>query len=117
MKNRTRIGLALVTLAVFAGILFVAWNRERPAPRSAVPAVVVHEEDGLRFTYHVPTATEGLFDLKSDPRMLKNLGPERPADVKRLRAALTKKLEVESLEELQHAHRDLIDRLHALGYF
>lgn len=117
MTHRTRIALAALVLFVVAAILGVCIHRDAGQERPAeIPPVLQHESGGLRFTYHVPTGMEGLFDLAADPRMLKNLGRERPADLQRLREELERKIGVKSLEELRGAHRDLIERLRALGY-
>ena len=80
----------------------------RTARRQGLPVV---------FTYHTPTGTEGLFDRAADPKLVRNLAAERPADLERLRNEMLEKLDVETLEELRHPQQELIDRLHGLGYF
>jgi hypothetical protein len=118
MTHRTRIALAALVLVIVAAVLGVCVHRDTAhEPPAEMPAVLQHDSGGLRFTYHVPTGIEGLFDLAADPKMLKNLGPERPADLERLREEMKRKIGVESLEELRRAHRDLIERLRGLGYF
>lgn len=118
MTHRTRITLAALVLVAVAVVLGVCIHRDTAQePPAEMPAVLLHDSGGLRFSYHVPTGIESLFDMAADPKMLKNLGPERPADLARLREELKKKIGVESLEELRRAHKELIDRLHGLGYF
>lgn len=118
MTHRTRIALAALVLLVLGTVLGVCFHHDTAQePPAEMPAVLQHDSGGLRFTYHVPTGIESLFDLAADPKMLKNLGPERPADLERMREEMRQKIGVESLEELRRAHRDLIERLRGLGYF
>ena len=74
------------------------------------------DEGSLRYTYHLVSGTEALFDIERDPRCLVNLARERPEEVRRLSRALADQLEVGSLEELRDLHQETIDRLRALGY-
>lgn len=116
---RTVTAVALIAAIAAAAILIPRSDPARVPGNVAatVPPVVHHEEDGLVLSYHVMTGTFGLFDAKSDPAKLKNLAKSRPADVERLRAALTKKLGLKDLEELRHATAEHLKRLHELGYF
>jgi hypothetical protein len=118
VRHRTRVAIAAVLLGLFAAGLTMCIRRDTgPEPAAQVPAILHFDDGGLRFTYHVPTGSEGLFDVAADPKMLRNLAPERPDDTARLREELRRKLGVESLSDLRRARQDLIDRLHALGYF
>ena len=112
MTARTRSTLVAVVLAAFVAMLAVC----RAAP-GEMPSVYRYESGGLVFTYHTPTNTESLFDTAADPRMLRNLARERPADLVRLRDEFLKKNGIESVEELRHPQQDLIDRLRHNGYF
>jgi len=108
----------VLVLGIFGAVLTVCIHHDTgPEPAAEVPAILHYDSGGLRFTYHVPTGSEGLFDLAADPKMLTNLAPARPADAARLREELRRKIGVESLDDLRRARRDLIDRLHGLGYF
>ena len=118
MTHRVRTALAAVLLFVVGAVVTVCIHRDTgPEPTAQMPAILNHDSGGLRFTYHVPTGAEGLFDLAADPKMLTNLAPARPADAARLREELRKRIGVESLEDLRRAQRELIERLHGLGYF
>ena len=118
MTQKTRIILAVLALLVFGAVLAVCVRREPP---TEMPSELRIDRGGLRFTYHVPTGHEALFDVASDPKMLKNLAAERPDDARRLRAELEEnvrsKAGVKSLEELRAAQREVIERLRRLGYF
>jgi len=122
MTHRARLAFAAVALFVFGLIVTsVCFHRDAAHEPSSIPPVLHYDEGGLRFTYHVVSADEGLFDLANDPKMLKNLRGERPEDFRRLREELIKRLKkttgVESLEEVRHARQDAIDRMRTLGYF
>ena len=118
MTQRARIAVATLLLCLFGALLAVCVHRDAgPAPPAQMPAILRHDSGGLRFTYHVPTGSEGLFDIATDPKMLTNLAAARREDTARLREELRKSLGVESLADLRRAQQDLIDRLHGLGYF
>ncbi len=89
-------------------------------PDSRVPPVLRIEDNGLRYTFHLPSGLEGLFDLDEDPRCLKNLARERPGDAMRLREQLTRRLRdemgVERLEDLRATFREREEQLRSLGY-
>jgi hypothetical protein len=118
MTQKTRIVLAVLALVAFGVVLGFCTRREAP---TEMPTELRIEKDGLRYTYHVPTGHEALFDLSADPKMLKNLAAERPDDARRLRAQLEESVRrtagVKSLEDLRAAQREVIDRLRRLGYF
>lgn len=118
MTHRARVAVAAILLFLFGAVLAVCVHHDTgPEPAAQLPAILRHDSGGLRFTYHVPTGSEGLFDIAADPKMLTNLAASRPADAARLREELRKSLGVESLADLRRAQQDLIDRLHGLGYF
>jgi len=119
---------ALSLSAVFAvgvlGLLAIGLGDE-PATESGdpraeaadpVPSVLRIEERGLRYTYHVISGSEALFDLRADPGSLRNLLPTRAAEAARLRRALERQLGVSSLEQLRESRRHRIEELKALGY-
>jgi hypothetical protein len=114
-------GLLAVVLAG-GGLCVLPTCGDRPASTAAsrgpstVPSILRIEENGLRYTYHVVSGTEALFDTHADPRALKNLAPDRPEDARRLRARLEEQLEVESLEDLRATQRETIRELESLGY-
>ena len=113
MTNGARVAIGIALIAAFAAVA-VLLPRAEPSER---PDVYKLEKDGLRFTYHVISGTRGLFDLANDPKCLRNLAPERPADAQRLEDALERKLGVRDLAETREASRDAIERWHQLGYF
>lgn len=117
MTNATRTVTAVVLIAAIAAAAILIPRSDRAPVPGTIPPVVHHEEDGLVLSYHVMTGTFGLFDARNDPAKLKNLAKSRPADVERLRAALTKKLGLKDLEELRRATAEHLKRLHELGYF
>ncbi len=122
MSHRTRLALAAVVVAAVVLVVALAVCHrdtaiEPHATRLTSPAVVRYDAGGLRYTYHIPTGREFLFDLAADPRMLRNLADERPDDVRRMREELQRRIGVSSLDELRSAHRDTIERLEKLGYF
>ena len=111
--RRVAAAVVLAVLAVFIGVVAM-----RAAPKQAEgnPGVVHYDQGSLRYTYHLVSGTEGLFDLDADPRGLENLVTHRPDDARRLRQLLQVELGVGSLEELRAPYRDTIERLRALGY-
>ncbi len=88
----------------------------RTEPLPAVPTVLTYQSDGLRYTFHVVTGGEALFDVVADPGYLENLVPTRTHDARRLRRLLEIDLGVDSLDDLREAHRGKIEELEALGY-
>jgi hypothetical protein len=117
VTNAARTAIAVLLLAAIGAAVFMIPRGDAPRSAGTVPAVVEHEDGGLVLTFHVMTGTFGLFDAKADRAKLTNLAKSRPADVERLRAALTKKLGLKDLEELRHASREQLEWLHKLGYF
>lgn len=117
VTNTARTLTAVVLIAAIAAAAILIPRSDPASDPGRVPPVVHHEEGGLILSYHVMTGTVGLFDAKNDPAKLTNLAKSRPADVERLRAALTKKLGLKDLEELRHATKEHLESLHKLGYF
>lgn len=74
------------------------------------------EAHGYRYTYHIPTGGEGLFDRNSDPADLHNLLADRPAEAGRMRREIERRLHVRSLESLRARCADSVERLRTLGY-
>ncbi len=110
------LGLALAACALtdlFAGSTSSAGARTSVnSPSGAVTC----DEDGWRYSYHLPTGAEGLFDLRTDPCQLHDLLRERPDVARRLRRGLESRLHVESLEALRAEHAETTRRLRSLGY-
>ena len=122
MSHRARLAVAAVALAAFAVILAIWIHRDTGPdnPNDAPPPVLHLDDGGLRLTHHIPTGSEALYDLTADAAMLHNLAPRRPDDVRRLHEALEERVKqqlgVSGLDELRRRHRELMSRLHALGY-
>ena len=111
------LGLAALLMAFVAGGFALA-PPERPgsSAREKLPPILEETEDGLLFTYHVLTGTEGLFDLRTDPRCLRNLLGERPDDAAVLRRRLCVRVRVDDLSELSDPEDPQLIRLRNLGY-
>jgi len=106
----------LVILVLLAGIALPMLLRESAADDGRPKAVLSIEHDGFLYTYHVPTDTEGLFDLADDPRRLRNLAPGLREETLHLRTLLTRDLGIEDLEDLRVHFEDSIRTLESLGY-
>jgi hypothetical protein len=116
LRSRLRWALALCLIALAAGTVVVAAGCRDVAACDAPPSVVSLEADGFRYEYHVPTATEAIYDLRADPQRIRNVAEENAARARRMRRALETRLEVASLEELRGEYADTIRRLRSLGY-
>ena len=115
--------LAGAAVALFGGALVFLLQPEEPAATipaptasSASPSVLHYDQDGYRFTYHVLSSDEGLFDLQKDPKLLRNLARAQPDQTRKLRKALEQRLGVEKLEDLRERFNENIERLKGLGY-
>lgn len=116
--------IGLVVLVLFAGLIGWVATRGGPSRTSPetgeIPAVLDIEDNGMRYTIHLPTGQEGLFDLGEDPRCLKNLAQKDPVTTRRLRMRLEERLRldtgVKDIEELRATYRERIEQLRALGY-
>ena len=115
-RRRTWIAGALLVLAV-GWIAFAVARRGtvESVPTGAPPAILEIEREGLRWTYHLPSGTEALFDLAKDPRCLDNLAQERRPDCERLRREVEER-EGAEIEALREHYRAQIDRMRSLGY-
>jgi hypothetical protein len=123
MEGFGRFGLrghatALAAAAAFAvgglAASVSAESRGDPAPTAA--PVVTYDAAGYRYSYHVVTGDESLFDLHADPHELHDLSRSRPAFTRELRRALEAKLHVDALDALRGAESDRIRTLRSLGY-
>ena len=88
----------------------------RSEPGASVPSLLTLESDGLRYTYHVVSGSEALFEVRHDPELLRNLLSELTEDARRLRRRLEKNLGVRSLDDLRESRCQEIEDLKALGY-
>jgi hypothetical protein len=94
--------LGLLVPALLAGGLWIA--RSRPEGRSGTEirtssAVLEIRSGDLKYTYHVVSGTEGLFDLSRDPGMLTNQVRASWREGLLLRRRLERSLGVASLSE------------------
>lgn len=110
--------LAGVALLLLLGVGVYAAVHPAPAvaPDEESPAVLRIEEDGWLYTYHVPTDTEGLFDVQNDPRCLKNLLDSHRTEAARLRRTLERRLGVRDLREMLDPNDPTVENLRGLGY-
>lgn len=112
-----RVGSVLILLAaVTLSIVACGPSPSRDGASADAAPVLSVERDGLLFTYHVLTNTEGLFDLQRDPRLLNNLAETRASDAERLRGVLCQELGVGDLAELCDPDDPERARLRSLGY-
>ncbi len=107
-------------LAAVGGAAF-ALNAKSGRSRSVADAekavgVVFTERDGFRYEYHAPSGLESLFDLRKDPKCLRNVAMANADLVRACRGELETSLGVKSLEELRAPYAETIRRLEALGY-
>lgn len=113
------VGLLIAGLAVLGG--FGYWlTIPTPPPADATtnpsPAILKFERDGFRYTYHVPTRFESLFELDKDPHCLNNLALEQPERTRAMRQQLEHDIGVVNLQDLERDFQEHIDKLRALGY-
>lgn len=110
------VGVAAL-LALAAGGYALGFGRSsHQARQRESPSLLKIQDRNLLFTYHVPTDTEGLFDLSKDPKCLHNLVNSRPADAARLRRALERRLGVRDLREMLNPNDRTVQTLRGLGY-
>lgn len=112
---RTTTWLATAVLAIAAAGAAFLVLRSRSERAETPPPVLAIERDGLRWTYHLPSGTEALFDTAADPRCLENLADRRPDDARRLREEVERREEA-PVERLREHYREQVARLRALGY-
>jgi hypothetical protein len=117
LTQKCRRSLVLVTLGL--AVCLVASGAAHSVTGAAAaeqPAtVLVHELDGYRFEYHVPTGTETLYAADAEAAFV-NVLSEHEDVAARCRTALESRLGVERLEVLRARYADTVRRLHALGY-
>ena len=123
MTSTSRIRWAV--LSIVAGIsafALGAFAATRPADAlqvtedSSVSPIVEEEQEGFRYSYHVPTGAECLVELGDRSRGVRNVIADHPDVAERLRNAARARLGVTSLESLRAGYADTIRRLEALGY-
>ena len=110
-------GLALAAFG--AASVFVVQRRASAKTSAAVvdaAPIQTLDENGWRFTVHLPTGSEALYDLQSDPRCRTNVMREHPDRADRMRGALLRRCGVQTMEELRAPHQELTDALRRLGY-
>jgi hypothetical protein len=117
VRHRTRLVAAAGLLAAFAAGLCVVSRHDVAEPPPALPTLLVKTDGNLRYTYHVPTGHEALYDVAADPKMLENLAAKRPDDLARLREEMRANIGVGTLEEIRIKQREVAARIRALGYF
>jgi hypothetical protein len=124
-SNRTRrwrVVAALALIAFAAGSAAeIAIARHASADAASpggfkVDGLLTRDGNGFRYTYHVPTGAEALFEIASDPNQLRDVLRTHRDEARRLRRQLETKLNVRDLDELRADYKDTIERLHALGY-
>lgn len=103
-------------LTVLVAVLAAGWSLSRPVAAEPVPPVVTLDEGNLRFTYHVLSGTESLFDVRVDPTCLDNLAPRMPETARVLREHLERDLGVADLAVLRDPGDEHYRNLHGLGY-
>jgi len=116
--RRTDAPARLLLAVVLSALPVIGCGERAPVEEQpdSSPAILKYDKDGLRYTYHVPTASESLFDLAADPRCLVNLAQQRPDVLERMRAELEAELGVESLDVMREDFSEHIERLRDLGY-
>jgi hypothetical protein len=109
--------VALAAAAALAVGALTAAVSVSPSPASADDgSVLSYEGAGHRYTYHLVTGDESLYDVAADPRELRDLSRCRPELTRELRRALEARLHVDSIESLRAGKSDTIRRLRSLGY-
>ena len=116
LKSRRSLAFLLVAAAGVGLAAAFHASRDDAAANTTVAEVLVHEADGLRYEYHVPTGRESLYDARQDPRGLVNVLRAHPDKAANCRRAIEKKLGVPSLDALRARYEENARRLHALGY-
>ena len=108
---------ALLVLVAAAGALaWFTWGRDPGVVRYATAGVEL-DLGGLRYAYYPLAKFEELYDLTTDPGCTRDLAPERPADVERMRGELEERLGLGDIHQLPGDHEKLREHLKGLGYF
>ena len=106
----------MLLVSACAVVLFTG-SEDSAASPTRLPALLEIEHDGLRYTYHLPTGQESLFDIEADPRARRNLARDYPSVAGRLRAMLAERHGVRDVGVLRNKHYgDDIQALNGLGY-
>ncbi|MHC4470656.1 MAG: hypothetical protein ACYS99_06790 [Planctomycetota bacterium] len=106
----------LLAVAAAAGVVIILMAPRTGHPPAPLPSVLEIQEDGLFYTYHVPTDSEALFDLHRDPQRLKNIIGSRGPDAAKLHRALERKLGIDDLRDLLDPADKTVEALRGLGY-
>jgi hypothetical protein len=110
-----RCSLALLLIAVLvAGLVMLVVPISLGSDK--LPPVLRMEQDGYVYTYHVLSGTEALFDLRLDPRLLKNLAPSMPDRAFEMRRRLSFRYRVADLADLRKKEDPTRRSLEAHGY-
>ncbi len=98
--RKLTVGGLLVAAAVAYGLTeFAPPSAGEQADAGLVPSGVYSLRRGdLLYTYHAPTDSEALFDLRTDPRCLHSLAGSRPEERDALHHALARELGVVNLQ-------------------
>jgi hypothetical protein len=104
-------GMLLVAAGWAATALWGTWRAD-----GSERGVISLDRDGFRYVFHPVTGDEALFDLRADPRQLRNLIRERWDQAHRMRRLLEQERGVESLDALRADEEETIRSLRALGY-
>ena len=108
---------AVAIAAVFAGALTaVAVDTGAAGETAQAPVVLRQDGEGFRYTYHVPTGAEALFEIAVDPHELHDVRRLHPDAARALRQTLERRIGVRSLGELRPSNGAAAERLHRLGY-
>jgi hypothetical protein len=106
----------LGTGAILVGGIAALAGPRRPASPAEPASVLSIQEDGLLYTYHIPTNTEALFDLGTDPKCRRNLVLSHPREAANFRRMLERKLGVKDLRDLLNPADPTIRTLRDYGY-
>jgi hypothetical protein len=108
--------MLLVTTFVVRDVMATDRSDEARVELDDSAAVLVLDHDGFRYTYHLISGTEGLFDISHDRATLINLNSDRPRMCRRFREMLEAREKVADLSDLRERYRNEIEGLRALGY-
>ncbi len=105
--------LALLTVVLVVGLMSPPSDADA---EPAVPPLVWIEDGGLRYEFHLPTGSEGLYHVADDPFCTSNVIDDRPDEAKRLRSRLSERYDVPDIESLREHYKATTDALRSLGY-
>jgi len=115
MSRRRFLIPVLLTLTLATGVFFASCDSEVADP-DATSAVLEYRHKDLLYTFHIPTGTEALFNLRADPSCLDNILRNNREKAAEARLQLEKELRVDSLEELRDENNPVLQSLRGLGY-